>query len=77
MCVSEDGRVFLADLGAAKKLQVRLSTGPVDYGSVVRLSTFVGSPAAMAPVRPRALPHDLHADRGMTFRVYIKPQTYP
>lgn len=51
MCLGPDGRVYLSDLGAAKKLQVRLSTGPCDFGSFVRLSTFVGTPAAMAPVR--------------------------
>ena len=44
--------MYLSDLGAAKKLQTRLSCGPCDFGSFVRLATFVGSPAAMAPVRP-------------------------
>lgn len=52
MCVGADGRVYLSDLGAAKKLRVRLSACH-DFGSIVRLSTFVGSPAAMAPVRSR------------------------
>lgn len=51
VCVTDGGRVFLSDLGAAKKLQMRLSAGPCDFGSFVRLETFVGSPAAMAPVR--------------------------
>ena len=50
VCVGADGRVYLSDLGAAKKLRVRLSACH-DFGSIVRLSTFVGSPAAMAPVR--------------------------
>ncbi len=51
VCVTGGGRVYLSDLGAAKKLQTRLSSGPCDFGSFVRLATFVGSPAAMAPVR--------------------------
>ncbi len=51
VCVTGSGRVYLRDLGAAKKLQTRLSSGPCDFGSFVRLATFVGSPAAMAPVR--------------------------
>ena len=51
VCLGPDGRVYLSDLGAAKKLEARLSTGPCDFGSFVRLSTFVGTPAAMAPVR--------------------------
>ncbi|KAK9821309.1 hypothetical protein WJX81_008022 [Elliptochloris bilobata] len=49
VCLGADGRVYLSDLGAAQKLQVRLSTGPCNFGSFVRLSTFVGTPAAMAP----------------------------
>ena len=53
VCLGPDGRVYLSDLGAAKKLEARLSTGPCDFGSFVRLSTFVGTPAAMAPVRLR------------------------
>jgi len=54
VCVGADGRVYLSDLGAAKKLRVRLSACH-DFGSIVRLSTFVGSPAAMAPVRLHVL----------------------